>query len=477
MLFNSFEFLIFFIVVIAIYFSIAHKYRWLLLLLSSYFFYGYWEIKYLIIIVVSTLIDFYVGIKIHESNQQSQKKTFLYVSLLSNLSILFVFKYYNFFIDNLSAILKSGGYSYQIPLIEVLLPVGISFYTFQTMSYSVDIYNGKIQPEKKLGIFALFVSFFPQLVAGPIERASHLLPQFHKKQYFDYNRIANGLTLMLWGLFKKIVIADRLAIFVNEVYNNQNEYYGFTLVVATVFFAFQIYCDFSGYSDIAIGTAKVMGFDLMKNFNYPYFSKSIGEFWKRWHISLSTWFRDYVYIPLGGNRTVKWRWYYNIMITFLLSGFWHGAKWTFIIWGSIHGAILIFESIIDLKEKKQNIFKNFLLTFKTFIIVCLGWIFFRANSLNDAVNIFNKIFDFKNYSFSQLSLYIVPINKNTVYSIDILLSYFFIIILILSEYLSNNKLKFENLKYKYKMIIYITGILSILLLGAFEKNEFIYFQF
>ncbi|MCL4856946.1 MAG: MBOAT family protein, partial [Flavobacteriales bacterium] len=291
---------------------------------------------------------------------------------------------------------------------ELLLPVGISFYTFQTMSYSIDNYNEKIKPERHLGIFALFVTFFPQLVAGPIERASNLLPQFHKKQLFDYDRISNGLGLMLWGLFKKVVIADRLAIVVNEIYNNPNDYNGLTLVVGTIFFAFQIYCDFSGYSDIAIGAARVLGFDLMKNFNYPYFSKSINEFWKRWHISLSTWFRDYVYIPLGGNRRIKWRWYYNLFITFLISGLWHGANWTFIVWGIIHGTILIIETITIKKETSNNKFKNGLLMLKTFIIVCLSWVFFRANNIQDAFSILTHIFDFGSYSFTQLSLYIVP---------------------------------------------------------------------
>ncbi|MBE7442727.1 MAG: MBOAT family protein [Flavobacteriales bacterium] len=478
MLFNSFEFLLFFIVVTTAYFTFQHKYRWILLLISSYFFYGYWEIKYLSIIVISTLIDFYIGIKIYESSSQHIKRFYLYISLLSNLGILFVFKYFNFFIENASELIKIKNPSFELPLMELLLPVGISFYTFQTMSYSIDNYNEKIKPERHLGIFALFVTFFPQLVAGPIERASNLLPQFHKKQLFDYDRISNGLGLMLWGLFKKVVIADRLAIVVNEIYNNPNDYNGLTLVVGTIFFAFQIYCDFSGYSDIAIGAARVLGFDLMKNFNYPYFSKSINEFWKRWHISLSTWFRDYVYIPLGGNRRIKWRWYYNLFITFLISGLWHGANWTFIVWGIIHGTILIIETITIKKETSNNKFKNGLLMLKTFIIVCLSWVFFRANNIQDAFSILTHIFDFGSYSFTQLSLYIVPTTKNTVYAMDIFLSYVMIIILVGSEYIFGTKLKFEELNYyKYKLPIYVVGIVSILLFGAFEKNEFIYFQF
>jgi alginate O-acetyltransferase complex protein AlgI len=478
MLFNSFEFLVFFIIITTTYFALQHKYRWILLLISSYFFYGYWEAKYLSIIVISTLIDFYVGIKIYDSISQNRKRFYLYISLISNLGILFVFKYFNFFIDNASELIQINNPDFELPLMELLLPVGISFYTFQTLSYSIDIYNGNIKPERHLGIFALFVTFFPQLVAGPIERASNLLPQFHKQHLFNYDRISSGLSLMLWGLFKKVVIADRLAIVVNEIYNNPNEYNGFTLVVGTIFFAFQIYCDFSGYSDIAIGCAKILGFDLMKNFNYPYFSKSINEFWKRWHISLSTWFRDYVYIPLGGNRRMKWRWYYNLFITFLISGLWHGANWTFIVWGAIHGTILIIETVTIKKETSNNKLKDGLLMLKTFIIVCLSWVFFRANNIQDAFSILTSIFDLSSYSLNQLSLYIVPTAKNTVYAMDIFLSYIMIIILIVSEYIFSTKLKFEDLNYyKYKLPIYALGIISILLLGAFEKNEFIYFQF
>lgn len=477
MLFNSFEFLLFSILVTTTYFALQYKYRWILLLLASYFFYGYWEVKYLSIIIISTLIDFYVGIKIDESNSQHRKRFYLYISLISNLGILFVFKYFNFFIDNASELIKINNPNFELPLIELLLPVGISFYTFQTLSYSIDIYNGKIKPEKHLGIFALFVSFFPQLVAGPIERASNLLPQFHKQHLFNYDRISSGLSLMLWGLFKKVVIADRLAIVVNEIYNNHTEYHGLTLVMGTIFFAFQIYCDFSGYSDIAIGCARVLGFDLMKNFNYPYFSKSINDFWKRWHISLSTWFRDYVYIPLGGNRTLKWRWYYNLFITFLISGLWHGANWTFIVWGAIHGTILIIEKVTNTKEPSKNKLKNGLLILKTFIIACLSWVFFRANTIQDAISILSSIFDFSKYSIHQLSLNIIPLSKNNVFPIDIFISYIVICFLIIVEYLFRFKFDFERWNYRYKFITYIVGIIFVLLLGVFEKNEFIYFQF
>jgi len=301
-----------------------------------------WMPEYAIILVISTIIDFFCGYKMNSITEQAQKKSYLYLSLISNLGILFTFKYFNFFKTISTDILAQFHIEQALPTFPLLLPMGISFYTFQTMSYSIDVYHEKVKAEKHLGIFALFVTFFPQLVAGPIERSGNLLPQFYKHTKFEYERITSGLKLMAWGFFKKIVIADRLAQFVNYVYNDPYEYQGIYLVTATIFFAFQIYCDFSAYSDIAIGSARVLGFDLMKNFNRPYFSKSIDEFWKNWHISLSTWFKDYIYIPLGGNRVVKWRWYYNLFITFLISGFWHGANWTFVVWGALHGFYLVF---------------------------------------------------------------------------------------------------------------------------------------
>ena len=475
MLFNSIEFLLFILIVIPTYFILPHKKRWILLLIASYFFYGFWEIKYLGIIIGSTVIDYFIGLRIHSSLTQKTKKIFLYLSLTSNLSVLFIFKYFNFFLHNTNEIIQLSNYNYQLPYLEVILPVGISFYTFQTLSYSLDIYNGKIDtPEKNIGIFALFVSFFPQLVAGPIERASNLLPQFHKKHCFSFNKAASGLTLALWGLFKKVVVADRLSIIVNEIYNNPTEYLGFTIVIGTIFFAFQIYCDFSGYSDIAIGIARTMGFDFLKNFRTPYFSSSIGEFWKKWHISLSTWFKDYLYIPLGGNRVVKWKWYYNLLITFLVSGFWHGAQWTFIIWGSLHGLYLILETLIKIK---RNPIINCLLTLKTFILVCFGWIFFRANTLDEAFLIILKIFSFNEYKLSQFSFYVIPVVKKTAYSMDFILSYLSIIILIILEFTFIHKISFLSLKFKYRAPFYIFAIIAILILGAFEQNAFIYFQF
>jgi len=339
MLFNSLDFLIFFPVIVGLYFALSPKYRWVLLLGASYYFYMCWKAEYIILIVFSTLVDYFAARQMARIQEKKKRRPFLYLSLLSNLGLLFFFKYWNFFSGETRALLDSWNIMADVPTFQLLLPVGISFYTFQTLSYTIDVYNGKLEPEKNLGRFALYVSFFPQLVAGPIERATHLLPQLRQTFDFDYQRVVSGLQQMLWGFFKKVVIADRLAVYVNEIYASPGDENGLALLLATYFFAFQIYCDFSGYSDIAIGAARVMGYDLMENFRTPYLSKSIREFWSRWHISLSTWFRDYLYIPLGGNRVPQVRWFLNLFIVFVVSGFWHGANWTFLIWGALQEAI------------------------------------------------------------------------------------------------------------------------------------------
>jgi len=333
MLFNSLEFIIFFPIVVGLYFIISPRFRWILLLAASYYFYMCWNYKYILLILFSTVVDYFAAIAMSRTSQKKFKKVFLVASLFSNLGLLFFFKYFNFFSGSINAVLDQFNVFYNVPYYDYLLPVGISFYTFQTLSYTIDVYKGKQKPEYHFGKFALFVSFFPQLVAGPIERSVNLLPQFSQTFKFEYARIRDGIILMTWGMFKKVVIADRLSEYVNEVFNNPESYDGFHNILATLFFSFQIYCDFSGYSDVAIGAALVMGYHLMKNFNRPYLAKSIGEFWSRWHISLSTWFRDYVYIPLGGNRVNISRLLFNLYITFLISGLWHGANWTFAIWG------------------------------------------------------------------------------------------------------------------------------------------------
>jgi D-alanyl-lipoteichoic acid acyltransferase DltB (MBOAT superfamily) len=340
MLFNSLEFLLFFPVAVGVYYATPGEQRWMWLLASSYFFYGWWEPAYLLLIVASTLVDYGAGRLMARSSTRTARWPFLLASLASNLGLLFAFKYLGFFSRSVEALLAWTGNPAALPTLDVLLPVGISFYTFQTIAYSVDVYRGQQAAERHLGYFALYVSFWPQLVAGPIERSQDLLPQFKQTHAFDYARVTDGLKLMAWGLFKKVVIADRLAIFVQAVFSEPGSYAGPPVIIAAYFFTFQIYCDFSGYSDMAIGAARVMGIELQENFRRPYFAKSIGDYWRRWHISLSRWFKDYIYIPLGGSRVPRWRWLVNILAVFLVSGLWHGAAWTFVAYGVVHGVAL-----------------------------------------------------------------------------------------------------------------------------------------
>jgi alginate O-acetyltransferase complex protein AlgI len=477
MLFNSLEFIIYFPIVVAFYFAIAPKYRWILLLLASYYFYMCWNYKYIILIITSTIIDYIAGLHIYKEKIKWKRKTYLLLSLITNLGLLFSFKYFNFFSDSLNFIFDKINVMHHLPELNVLLPVGISFYTFQTLSYTIDVYRGAKEPEKHFGLFALYVAFFPQLVAGPIERSTRLLPQMHMQFKFDYNRIKNGILQMCWGFFKKVVIADRLAEYVNLVYNNADSYGGTHYIIATVFFAFQIYCDFSGYSDIAIGSASIMGFELMRNFKRPYLSHSIREFWQRWHISLSTWFRDYLYIPLGGNRVVKWRWYYNLFITFLISGLWHGANWTFIIWGALHGFYLIFAIWTKgLRDKintavfgKNQFLYNFSQIILTVFLAWFAWIFFRANTIEDAFFIIKNIF-----ASSSISINLFTFKS------DFYISFVLIVVLIVIEIMEErmqlyNKLK--SLVRPIKWILLILLLLSIVILGKWESIDFLYFQF
>jgi alginate O-acetyltransferase complex protein AlgI len=474
MLFNTFEFLIFFFSVLIVFFSVPQKRRWFVLLLASYFFYGYWKPSYLILIAGSTIADYLLSNSIGKSKNDRKRKKLLSTSLILNLSLLFVFKYFDFLADSFNEILTTSDNSYKIKLLNLALPVGISFYTFQTMSYTIDVYNRKIKPEKHFGIFALFVSFFPQLVAGPIERASNLLPQFKRDTFIDYNRFASGAQLILWGLLKKALIADRVGLIANEIFNNHEDYQGFTLIIGVICFAFQIYCDFSGYSDIAIGTARVFGYDLMKNFKSPYFASSLTDFWRRWHISLSTWFKDYVYIPIGGNKVLKWRWYFNLWITFLISGIWHGANWTFVLWGAIHGFGLVIENILSYKRSdKFLLFKKLWI----FSLICLAWIFFRANTISDAFIIIGNILSFDHYNTSQLSLYIVPTSKNAVFSMDFILAYAGIFTLLFTEHQLIVKNRWRLIPKNIKLVLFSVATVAFLLLGVFDINEFIYFQF
>jgi alginate O-acetyltransferase complex protein AlgI len=412
-----------------------------------------------------------------EKTEGKRKKHFLIASLIANIGVLAVFKYYNFLNANLSEILNSFGYQNTIPDLSILLPIGLSFHTFQAMSYTIEVYRGKQKAERHFGIYALYVMFYPQLVAGPIERPQNLLHQFHEKHYFKYEAFVSGLKLMLWGLFMKLVVADRLAIYVNAVYNNPDKHSGITLIVATVFFAFQIYCDFAGYSNIAIGAAKVMGFKLMTNFNRPYFSASISEFWKRWHISLSTWFKDYLYISLGGNKVAIPRWYFNLFFVFAVSGLWHGANWTFIIWGALNGFYLVFAIISENWRKRfgKLIFldrvpklNNVLQIVITFALVCFAWIFFRANTTADAFLIVKNIFSFSG------PLYIGEVQQ-FFYCFTAIT--FLVLIEIWQNYFILSELPVKTNYWLKEHIAYAMLIILILLLGVFDGGQFIYFQF
>ena len=463
MIFNSQEFLLFFSFVIPAFFIIPDKFRRYFLLLVSYLFYAWWNPLYIILIVASTLTDFYSGKKIFAAEKKSQKNFWLYFSIVVNLGILFTFKYANF-VGEILNITQDGG-----KLINVLLPVGISFYTFQTLSYTIDVFKNKLKPEPNLSIFALYVAFFPQLVAGPIERAGDIIPQFKKKVEFDVERVSKGLFLMLFGFFQKVVIADNLAIFVDVVYKNPENYKGLSILIATVFFAFQIYNDFAGYTNIARGAALIMGIKLSKNFKQPYFAYSLQDFWRRWHISLSTWFRDYVYISLGGKKLSFPKWIFVIIITFTISGLWHGANWTFIVWGFLNALIFIVESVFKKRKKKvvqRNQFIKLLQIIGTFATINFLWIFFRANSIHDAFLLIKNLFS-PNFS--------IPFDSKWMF-VCILL----IVINIIIDFIDNKKeistWIFEKPVILRGFAIYIL-LIMIMFIGNWHLSPFIYFQF
>lgn len=404
MLFNSISFALFLPVVFILYwFVTAKSLKWqnILLLVSSYFFYACWDYRFLFLLIFSTILDFYTGIKISESDKIRNKKFWFWTSISINLGFLGVLKYYNFFASSFASVITTLGFKCDVTTLNVILPIGISFYTFHGLSYVIDIYKEKIKPTKNFIDYSVFVSFFPLLVAGPIERATHLLPQIQAKRNFDYTKAVDGLRQILWGLFKKVVIADNCAEYADLIFNNSTSYSGSTLVLGAVFFAFQIYGDFSGYSDIALGTARLFGIELLKNFSFPYFSRDIAEFWRRWHISLSSWFKDYLYIPLGGSKGGTWLKIRNTFIIFLVSGFWHGANWTFIAWGALHALfflpLLLFNknrSHIDsvAKGKMLPSIKEFSSMLLTFLLVVLAWVFFRADTMQQAINYISHIF-------------------------------------------------------------------------------------
>ncbi len=492
MLFNSIEFLIFFPVVTALYFLLPHQFRWLMLLAASCLFYMAFVPVYILILAITIIIDYAAGILI-ENSVGGRRKTWLVVSIVSTCLVLFVFKYYNFFNANFTAFAHFIGWNYSVETLGLLLPIGLSFHTFQSLSYVVEVYRGHQKAERHFGIYSLYVMFYPQLVAGPIERPQNLLHQFYEKHSFDDQRVADGLKLMAWGLFKKVVIADRLAIMVNNVYNNPSQFEGIPLIIATVFFAFQIYCDFSGYSDMAIGAAQVMGFRLMDNFNRPYFSRTISEFWKRWHISLSTWFRDYLYIPLGGNRVGRSRRNFNLFFTFLVSGFWHGANWTFIAWGALHGAYLVIGNATRqhrerLKksvgiEPRDNL-NRVIQTGFTFAIVCFAWIFFRSRTMHEASYIATHLFRnipeqiglaISNANGARDSLIYLGAGKY-VFGLAILGILAMEAVHMMQRHGRMRHMLAEKPAW-VRWPVYYGLVLGILFFGVFNKTSFIYFQF
>ncbi|MFH1282335.1 MAG: MBOAT family O-acyltransferase [bacterium] len=487
MLFNSLEFLIFFPLVCILYFLIPHKFRPLMLLVASCLFYMAFIPSYILILAFTIIVDYFAGRLIAKSEGRI-RKIYLLISLLANIGVLVIFKYSGFISANINLLAKLFDLSYPLPILDIILPIGLSFHTFQAMSYTIEVYKEKQEAEINFVNFAVYVMFFPQLVAGPIERPQNLLHQFYELHNFEYQKAADGLKLIVWGMFKKVVIADRLAVVVNNVYNSPTDFIGPQLLLATVFFAFQIYCDFSGYSDIAVGSARVLGFSLTNNFNRPYHSKSISEFWRRWHISLSTWFRDYVYIPLGGSRVKKCRWEFNLFVTFIISGLWHGANWTFVIWGGLHAFYYLFsiwtkkfrEFLAETLQLKQHIKLNNLINVTTvFTLVCVAWIFFRSQNIDDALYIlthlttgFGELFNISNLEskFHELGI--------SRYEFLIVLGS--IAVMEYTHFLQRNgsiiKMLYNKPLY-FRWVLYYGLVVVTLLFGVYNKSQFIYFQF
>ena len=482
MLFNSIDFAIFLPIVFLLYWFVAHrnlKVQNILIVTASYIFYGWWDWRFLSLILISTIVDYLVGRGLEIEEKQRNRKLLLWTSILVNLGFLGFFKYYNFFLDNFLTAFSFFGTEIKATSLNIILPVGISFYTFQTLSYSIDVYKRKLEPTKDFVAFSAFVSFFPQLVAGPIERATNLLPQFYRQRTFDYSKAVDGMRQILWGFFKKIVIADNCAEYANLIFNNSTEYTGSTLVLGALFFTFQIYGDFSGYSDIAIGTSRLFGFDLKRNFAFPYFSRDIAEFWRRWHISLSTWFRDYLYIPLGGSRGGTWTKVRNTFIIFIVSGFWHGANWTFIIWGVLNA--IYFLPLLLTKNNRKNLdnvaqskflpnIKELSLILLTFGLTVLAWIFFRAENITHALSYISEIF-----STSLLSIPSFPGVRRALITL-ILVGLFIIIEWIGRE--GQYAIAHIGLKWKppFRYTMYYAIIIAIFWFGG-KGQQFIYFQF
>ena len=483
MLFNSLDFAFFLPIVFALYWFVTNhnlKLQNALIVAASYVFYGWWDWRFLSLIIFSTLVDYSIGRRLKNEEKPSTRKILLWTSIIVNLGFLGFFKYYNFFLDNFIAAFSFFGQEIQPNTLNIILPVGISFYTFQTLSYTIDVYKKKLEPTEDFIAFSAFVCFFPQLVAGPIERATNLLPQFYKKRTFEYDKAVDGMRQILWGLFKKVVIADNCAEYANLIFNNYQDYNGSTLLLGAIFFTFQIYGDFSGYSDIAIGTSRLFGFNLMQNFATPYFSRDIAEFWRRWHMSLSTWFRDYLYIPLGGSRGGTWMKVRNTFIIFLVSGFWHGANWTFIAWGGLNA--LYFLPLLLLKRNRTNlgvvaegrIFPSLRELFQmgtTFLLTVLAWVFFRAESIVHSLTYLNGIFT---KTILQVPLFA---GRRRAFTVVIIL-----IVTLLVEWRGREEshiLFMDQKAYPLKRwIIYLMILFCIVFYRqSIQKIEFIYFQF
>lgn len=481
MIFNSLQYLVFFPVITALYFITPFRHRWLLLLAGSYYFYMSWNVKFVFLIIFSTAFDYFIALAMDKTDNEKLRKRLVMLSIFLNLTFLFIFKYLTFFTEQTQHLVHYFGLDIALPNFNILLPVGISFYTFQTLSYTIDVYKRKIKPERHFGIFALYVSFFPQLVAGPIERSDNLLPQFHKNKPFDYEMVTGGLKLMAWGFFKKLVIADRAAVIVNTVYNNPSGYdNGAYFIIATVAFAFQIYGDFSGYSDIAIGSARVLGFNLMRNFDRPYSAAGIAEFWRKWHISLSSWFKDYLYIPLGGSRVSFSRWAFNIFVVFLVSGLWHGASWTFILWGAVHGVLQILQRTLSpyfrkyfgfLYSGKFSGLGNMIFVISTFVFVNLAWVLFRANNISDALYIFRHIF--VNVDFSSALSAFNSFDMKVLIGSVVLME----IVQYVGSRLSQNGVSFRDFHFAVRWPCYWALVLWIFVFAKTGSHDFIYFQF
>lgn len=469
MLFNTYQYLVFLPLVVIIYYLLPHKYRWTLLLAASYYFYMCWKAEYLILILASTGIDYWASLRMSRHRSKKKRKKYLILSLFTNLGILFLFKYFNFFNESVTAVLEQFDIFRESRTFNLLLPVGISFYTFQTLSYTIEVYMGKQKVERHLGIFATYVAFFPQLVAGPIERFYNLGPQFKTRQILTYKNLANGLRLILYGLFIKMVIADNISVYVDQVYADPLDYNSWSVITALFFYSFQIYSDFYGYSLVAIGSALLLGIKIMDNFKTPYMAKNIAEFWSRWHISLSTWFRDYVYIPMGGNRVKISRFALNILVVFMVSGLWHGANWTFVIWGAMYGVIYLIEyltgKLLPVGTNKGISLVNIIRMLKNFVLVTVIWIFFRSPSIAEAGDIFRAIFN----NGEVFDLFNVPVRI-----------WIFLIFFILSDIALYNT-RFDKWCDDRPLLIrwgvYFILMFSIIAFSGVENFPFIYFQF